>query len=50
MNERISIPRDAKSASGRKDIFEVGRKWFPPTRESVSTKQNEGFVVKINLH
>ena len=44
------FPRDEKTASSRKDIWEIGKKWFPLARESVCTSQNKGFVVKINLH
>ena len=39
-----------KTASSRKHISEIGRKSFPLARKSVSTSQNKGFVVKINLH
>ena len=39
-----------KTGSSRKDISEIGRKSFPLARKSVSTSQNKGFVVKINLH
>ena len=42
-------PRDEKTASSRKDIWEIGTKWFPLARKSVSTCQSKGFVVKINL-
>ena len=43
-------PRDGKTASSRKAIWEIGTKWFPLARKSVSTSQNKGFVVKVNLH
>ena len=43
-------PWDGKNPSGRKHIWEIGRKWFPPAGKSVSTSQNKGFVAKINLH
>ena len=42
--------RDGKTASSRKDILEIERKSFPLARKSVSTSQNKGFAVKINLH
>ena len=44
------FPRDGKAASSIKDIWEIGTKWFPLARKSVSTSQNKRFVVKINLH
>ena len=66
MNERISFqlnrksvatgcskgyfPWYGKSASSRRDICGIGRKWFPLAGKSVSTNQNKGFLVKINLH
>ena len=40
------FPRDGKTAFSRKDIWEIGTKWFPLARKSVSTSQNKGFVVK----
>ena len=39
-----------KTASSRKDISEIRKKSFLLARKSVSTSQNKGFVVKINLH
>ena len=44
------FPRDGKTASSRKDIWEIGTKWFSLARKPVSTCQNKGFVVKINLY
>ena len=44
------FPRDGKTASSRKDIWEIRTKCFPPARKSVSTSQNNGLVVKINLY
>ena len=44
------FPQDGKTASSREDIWEIGTKLFPLARKSVSTSQNKGFDVKINLH
>ena len=43
-------PQDEKTASSRKDIWEIGTKWFSLARKAVSTTQNKGFVAKINVH
>ena len=40
---------DGKAACSRKNIWEIGRKWFGLARKSVSTSQNKEFAVKINL-
>ena len=44
------FPRDGKTAPNRKDIWEIGTKWFPLAMKPVSNSQNKGFTVKINLH
>ena len=44
------FPLDGKAAFSRKVIWDIGAKWFPLARKSVSNSQNKGFVVKINLH
>ena len=38
------FPRDGKTASGGRVIEEIGTKWFPLARKSISTSQNERFV------
>ena len=41
------LPRDGKTASSRKTIWEIGRKEVRLAIKSVSTSQNKEFVVKI---
>ena len=40
------ISRDGKTGSDGIDIYEIGTKWFPRARKSVSTNQNEEFIEK----
>ena len=45
-----TFPLDAKINPSIAGVFENGRKnWFPLARKSVSTNQNEGLFVRINL-
>ena len=44
------FPRDGKTASNGRDIWDIGTKWFPLARKLLSTSQNEGFVSKLRFH
>ena len=43
------FPGDGKTAFSRQNIWEIGAKWFPLARKSVSTRLSKGIVVKKKL-
>ena len=41
------FPGDGKTAFSRQNIWEIGAKWFPLARKSVSTRLSKGIKKKV---